>query len=265
MFGNIHWCDVDSDDEFCIPDLPPLPPIKSLSFPFAVIEKEEQTSLSSVRESETSKPCSSTGDQSEKYKNEEHITETFLQLDCGNSRENKEIPAYVCFIGKLPHKTTITELTQIVSSMGINYTDLRMGPKKKPNALVFGYVDLPSRYDYEKLLALDGILYKGRRLRIDHATRDTFLTGRKVRARNVTKVAGFDTRRQEICQPKMFSDHQVILRLMKTNSINKGKDKKKMTPEKSRKQSKPYERNKVTSRSRRYRMMRNNQRRGRRN
>merc|ERR1719317_1466216 len=46
-----------------------------------------------------------------------------------------------------------------------------MGPKKKFNANVFGYVDLLTKKDYELLLSFDGTEYRGRAIRVDHATR----------------------------------------------------------------------------------------------
>jgi len=60
-----------------------------------------------------------------------------------------------------------------VESKGISYTDIRLGPKKKPNVNSFGYVDLPTRKDYDMLLSLDGTYYKGRAIRVDHATRNS--------------------------------------------------------------------------------------------
>lgn len=48
-----------------------------------------------------------------------------------------------------------------------------MGPKKKPNVNAFGYVDLPTKKDYDMLLSLDGTFHKGRAIRVDHATRNS--------------------------------------------------------------------------------------------
>jgi len=78
---------------------------------------------------------------------------------------------FVCFIGKFPNQTNIADLRSFVKSKGITFTDVRIGPKKKANATTFGYVDLPTKQDYEKLLAFDGTMYRGRAIRVDHATR----------------------------------------------------------------------------------------------
>merc|ERR1719233_1049809 len=78
---------------------------------------------------------------------------------------------YVCFVGKFPTQSTVADLRAFVKSKGISFTGIRMGPKKKPNVNAFGYVDLPTRKDYDMLLSLDGTLYRGRAIRVDHATR----------------------------------------------------------------------------------------------
>jgi len=62
--NNIDWCDVDSDEEYCIPLLPPLP-LVDLCFPLGDKEKEEpKMTCSSGTLSETSEPSSSTADTS---------------------------------------------------------------------------------------------------------------------------------------------------------------------------------------------------------
>lgn len=80
---------------------------------------------------------------------------------------------YVCFVGKFPNQSTIADLRSFVESKGISFTDIRLGPKKKPNVNAFGYVDLPTKRDYDMLLSLDGTFYKGRAIRVDHATRNS--------------------------------------------------------------------------------------------
>jgi len=87
-----------------------------------------------------------------------------------NCLKNKTTPEWVCFIGKFPKLTTIDDMISFVKSTGINFTEIRMG-KRNPKKTAFGYVDLPTKKDYDKLLALDGSLYKGRRIRVDRANR----------------------------------------------------------------------------------------------
>merc|ERR1719509_182273 len=55
---------------------------------------------------------------------------------------------------------------------GVSVTDFRLGPRKKANAnaMSFGYCDLASEADFTKLLAEDGTMYLGRKIRIDQAT-----------------------------------------------------------------------------------------------
>jgi len=75
-----------------------------------------------------------------------------------------------------------------------------MGPKKKPNANAFGYVDLPTRNDYEKLLALDGTQYKGRSIRVDHATP-------KETSSKASRTKKYQTRR-EVYTPTSILSHR---------------------------------------------------------
>lgn len=206
MFDNIDWCDVDSDDDFCIPDLPPLPLVKCLSFPSAAIAKEEQITCSSVTLSETSERSSSAAGsrQSSTCERPQKRSDRFrFNFDRESSFKSKKGPDYVCFIGKFPQQTTIADMTNFVKSKGINFTDVRIGPKKKPNANAFGYVDLPTKKDYDKLLALDGSLYRGRRIRIDHATRkDPCLHRKKTQTRKGNQSVGFGSARHKTYQSK---------------------------------------------------------------
>ena len=73
----------------------------------------------------------------------------------GSDFHHQKVPEYVCFVGKFPKTATLSDIQNFVKSNGINFTGVRVGPKKKPNANVFGYVDLPTKEDYDKLLALN--------------------------------------------------------------------------------------------------------------
>jgi len=156
MLDTRDWCDVDSNEEFCIPELPPLPILKwQIPEDGTSIDKEErdQGIFNTISEN----PLRSRFDFSKE----------------GSPKSRSEIADadYVCFVGKFPNRTNIADLESFVRSNGVNFTDVRIGPKKNPNANTFGYVDLPTRHDYEKLLSLDGIEYRGRLIRVDHATR----------------------------------------------------------------------------------------------
>jgi len=154
MLDTRDWCDVDSNEEFCIPELPPLPILKwQIPEDGTSIDKEErdQGILSAISE------------------NPQRFRFDFSKE--GSPKSRNDIADYVCFVGKFPNRTSIADLEKFVRSNGVNFTDVRIGPKKNPNANTFGYVDLPTRHDYAKLLSLDGIEYKGRSIRVDHATR----------------------------------------------------------------------------------------------
>jgi len=174
MVDTRDWCDVDSDEDFCIPELPPLPEMVQCQIfpvsPAPVIKSEEIPRIV-------------------KNKNPwrfrfDHAKESSPKSKLKSVKSSE----YVCFVGKFPNQTSIGELRRFVKSNGISFTGIRLGPKKKPNVNAFGYVDLLTRQDYEKLLSLDGTFYRGRAIRVDHATKkDTSSrTSRmkKVRPRN---------------------------------------------------------------------------------
>jgi len=154
MLDTRDWCDVDSDEEYCIPELPPLPILEWQ------IPEDETSSYKNEPEQGIRSPLS---------KNPQRFRFEFSRD--GSPKCRSETSDYVCFVGKFPTRTSIADLENFVRSKGVNFTDVRIGPKKNPNANTFGYVDLPTRHDYEKLLSLDGIEYRGRLIRVDHATR----------------------------------------------------------------------------------------------
>jgi len=232
MLDTRDWCDVDSDEEFCIPELPPLP-ILNWQMPEddTIIEKEE-------RDRGVTSPISSENPQRFRF---DLSTES-------SPKPRSEITHYVCFVGKFPNRTSIAELESFVSSKGINFTDVRIGPKKNPNANTFGYVDLPTRQDYEKLLSLDGFEYRGRSIRVDHATRKEKTTrtpGRKkFRARreiytpsssSARQTKSYDRRGRGLKKTDMNTtktsarfQRMKTLRVQKTGTRNKQKYRKKL-------------------------------------
>jgi len=149
------WCDVDSDEDFCIPELPPLPEIVQCQ-----IRTEAPARVSKMEQS----PVIVTPANPQRFQFE-------ITKECSSKTKSAKSKTFVCFVGKFPNQTSLNELRSFVKSKGINFTGVRMGPKKKPNVNAFGYVDLPTRKDYEMLLSLDGSLYRGRSIRVDHATR----------------------------------------------------------------------------------------------
>jgi len=156
MVDTRDWCDVDSDEDFCIPELPPLPEMVQCQM------RTETTS--SVTKTEPS-PRSVTPANPQRFRFD------FTKECSPKTNKSAKSTGYVCFVGKFPNQTSITDLKNFVKSKGISFTGIRMGPKKRPNVNAFGYVDLPTRKDYEMLLSLDGTFYRGRAIRVDHATR----------------------------------------------------------------------------------------------
>jgi len=157
MVDTRDWWDVDSDEDFCIPELPPLPEMVQCQTSI-----EATSSASKTEES----PRIVTPGNPERFR-----FDPIKESSHTNKAKSVKSVDYVCFVGKFPNNTSITDLKSFVKSKGINFTGVRMGPKKRPNVNAFGYVDLPTRKDYEALLSLDGTFYNGRAIRVDHATR----------------------------------------------------------------------------------------------
>jgi len=157
MVDTRDWCDVDSDEDFCIPELPPLPEMVQCQ-----ISIDPTSSASKSEES----PRIVTPVNPQRFR----LDPTKESSPKTKAKSVKTID-YVCFVGKFPNHTNIADLKGFLKSKGISFTGVRMGPKKKPNVNAFGYVDLPTRKDYEMLLSLDGTFYRGRAIRVDHATR----------------------------------------------------------------------------------------------
>jgi len=286
--NNIDWCDVDSDEEYSIPLLPPLP-LVDLCFPLGDKEKDEtKMTCSSGTLSETSEPSSSTAgscrnsaeevsgqkasdrlwSQNDRVKIHLKSKKT-AQYDCvvekfpkRNGLKNKKTPKWVCFIGKFPKLTTIDDMISFVKSTGINFTEIRMGPKRNPKKTTFGYVDLPTKRDYDKLLTLDGSLYKGRRIRVDRANpkksaHQTVFHARKTQiVTNVKQTDGLGLGRQRCQQKARQRLHDVH-----SNPVigEKTQVPRTVCPEVKRAGC-----NKVTARSRRWKRFMYNQKRGQR-
>jgi len=195
LFDDRDWCDVDSDEDYSIPELPPLPP-DEMSCETPVVEtpvvKEEVLEYQRVV----------TPINAQRFQ---------FNFNKGSSPENRsdKQTGYVCFVGKFPSATNILDLKNFVKSNGISFTDVRMGPKKNPNVNVFGYVDVPTRKDYNLLLSLDGTLYRDRAIRVDHATRKekSSKTLRKKKARTKKEDKKSNLRKAKpYNQPAMMKD-----------------------------------------------------------
>jgi len=279
---NIAWYDVDSDEEFSIPFLPPLPAVEILCFPGTSVEKEKQFStvtLSETSELSSSAPGSSQNavecvqDASDRFRiqfdqvaSSLKSRKTATNSRCFNAKfsehsKNKTVPKYVCFIGKFPKLTTIDDFKSFVKSNGINFTEIRVGPKKNKNATTFGYVDLPTKRDYNKLLALDGSFYKRRKIRIDRATRKEpsqqhdaiYQATRKTHKGRGDQTAEFGSSRQK-------SYYTTTLEKGHSSPID-GK-KTRLNPLKPRLKHKGVGCNKVTARSQRWKRIMYDQKRG---
>jgi len=155
MVDTRDWCDVDSDEDFCIPELPPLP---------EMVQCQITTEIPALEAKSEESPRIVTPPNPQRFRYD-FTKESSLKA------KSVKCSDYVCFVGKFPNQTSLTDLRSFVVSKGISFTGIRMGPKKKPNVNAFGYVDLPTRKDYDMLLSLDGTLYRGRAIRVDHATR----------------------------------------------------------------------------------------------
>jgi len=175
MVDTRAWWDVDSDEDFCIPELPPLPEMVQCQTSI-----EATSSASKTEES----PRIVTPVNPGRFR-----FDPIKESSITNKAKNVKSVNYVCFVGKFPNNTSITDLKNFVKSKGINFTGVRMGPKKRPNVNAFGYVDLPTRKDYETLLSLDGTFYNGRAIRVDHATRRE-TTSRASKMKKVRQQAG---------------------------------------------------------------------------
>jgi len=183
-------------------------------------EKEEKRSatVALVETSEQSSTVRGTPQNSEEWKRPKEISEQVRpNFNRENDHINQKVPEYVCFIGKFPKNATRDDIQNFVKSKGINFTGVRVGPKKKPNANVFGYVDLPTKEDYDKLLALNRTIYRGRRIRIDHATPKIPSPHRKImQPRRVTQAVDFDS--AEETKPIPPYDRGLVLKLVKLHA-----------------------------------------------
>jgi hypothetical protein len=279
---NIAWYDVDSDEDFCIPLLPPLPLVEMMSFNDVGAKNEEQSP--SVTLSETSEPSSSAAGSRRNSEDDEcvriasdrfrirfdHVEDTLKskkmapnrgcsKRKCSTTLKRKSAPKYVCFFGKFPKVTTTDDLRSFLKSNEINFAGIRLGRKKNPNLTTFGYVDLPTEKDYDKLLALDGSMYGRRKIRIDHATskenfQDDMLnqtveqsvtvthSPKKTQWKKGNQTDGFGSRRGETNTPTLQKAHPVPV-------VGK---KPRLAPLKSRLPLKREGSHKVTARSRRW-------------
>lgn len=164
MFGK-SWCDIDDDLGLDgIPELPPLDFEPAFSAP---VSPEK----SATRESEDTSTAGSALDPDDK--DESSPKETARSFASSRwARDFKSSPSQpkVCFIGNFPPSSGVEDFRQFVNLKGVSVTEIRLGPRKKTNSISFGYVDLESEADFHKLLAEDGTLYQGRKIRIDQAT-----------------------------------------------------------------------------------------------
>jgi len=235
MLDTRDWCDVDSDEEFCIPELPPLP-LLNWQLP------ENDTARAKKKE------CRRIPSLIPSVKNQRFRSD-FRKDSCpkANSRE----AGYVCFVGKFPSQTGIVDLKSFITSKGIKFTGIRIGPKRKHHANTFGYVDLPTRHDYEKLLCLDGTEYKGCAIRVDHATR-------KETSMKTPKKKKFQARTDNSPSsktPRQTKSYDNRGRRLKKTDINRSKNRgrflrlKTVSPQKtgSRKKQKYRKKDKSTS------------------
>jgi len=178
MFGDMNWCDVNSDDELGlegIPELPPLMPLLDVASAPVTPEKsgaqEEDGSTTSTGGSAVEDNDTSRLDEIRNAPVKSSSRFRFEKDDdVSPGRSSPSNAPKVCFIGNFPPTATLEDFREFIDLKGINVTEIRVGPRKKQNSNGFGYVDLASDEDFEKLLADDGCTYLGRKIRIDTAT-----------------------------------------------------------------------------------------------
>jgi len=192
MVDTRDWCDVDSDEDFCIPELPPLPEMVQYQ-----IWTETPSSVTKTEPSSRSVTPA----------NPQRFQFDFTK-ECSPKTKKAKSTGYVCFVGKFPNQSTINDLRNFVKSKGISFTGIRMGPKKRPNVNAFGYVDLPTRKDYEMLLSLDGTFYRGRAIRVDHATRKK-TTSRGARMKRIRTRSSLSVSTPPLQQGKSYKLQEV--------------------------------------------------------
>jgi len=199
----------------------------------ALEDKEEKKSTSNVALLETSERSSTAvGSQQiflELERKNEKSGESRTDFKRESNMNNQKVPEYVCFVGKFPKTATLSDIQNFVKSKGINFTGVRVGPKKKPNANVFGYVDLPTKEDYDKLLALNRSLYRGRRIRIDHATPKIPSPHRRMmNTRRGNQGVDFDSAEEN--KPIPPYDRQLVLKLVKLHAALLAKTEVQLNP-----------------------------------
>lgn len=161
-----NWIDVDEDLGLDgIPELPPLQFEPAFSAPVspeksATQETEISSAAGSAVEVDNSPKANSGVARSSRFrfKNTKETT-TY----------NQPNQPKVCFIGNFAPGATLEDFRQFLDLKGIQTTEIRLGPRKKLR-VSFGYCDLATEADFQKLLAEDGTMYLGRKIRIDQAT-----------------------------------------------------------------------------------------------
>jgi len=218
--SKLDWYDVDSDDDTPIPELPPLPLIKSASLPLlsSVDGMHSCDSTRTCTDDASEHSTSAAGSQRQEspfpsrrelpdqenqdtyninddnlphlVENKLHMSNRFCFDDAAVLRKQQKRAIgdpIVCFIGNFPPNTSMQDLKDFVKSKGVIFTEIRLGPKKRPNSNGFGYVDLVTEEDQEKLLLHDGTEFRGRKIRIDQATKKPQTTSSKKKSTKTIK------------------------------------------------------------------------------
>lgn len=146
--------------------MPELPPILEPAFSAPVSPEKSAT-----RESEESSTAGSAVDdnQDDSPKDKTRSFASRSRFRFGDFKSTPNQPK-TCFIGQMPPNFSVEDFRTFVELKGVSVTEIRLGPRKKTNSISFGYVDLASDADFQKLLAEDGTMYQGRKIRIDQAT-----------------------------------------------------------------------------------------------
>jgi len=164
MFGE-SWCDIS--DDLGLDGMPELPPILEPAFSAPASPEKSAT-----RESEESSTAGSAVNDNQDDSATKESTRSFVSRSRFRFDKFEDTPSQskTCFIGQMPPNCSIEDFRTFVELKGVSVTEIRLGPRKKTNSSSFGYVDLTSDADFHKLIAEDGTMYQGRKIRIDQAT-----------------------------------------------------------------------------------------------
>jgi len=167
MFGE-NWCDIS--DDLGLDGMPELPPILEPAFS-APVSPEKSATRESEDTSAAGSAVDDNQDDSPKAETRSFASRSHrFRFDKFEDYKSTPSQSKTCFIGQMPPNCDVEDFQRFVDLKGVSVKEIRLGPRKKTNSSSFGYVDLVSDADFHKLIANDGTMYQGRKIRIDQAT-----------------------------------------------------------------------------------------------